>query len=339
MSELTDEEKKQNETEASEWDEVFDGYEKEKGVESPADDNKPDDDTKVDDVKDDIKPDDDTKKDPPENETDEQKAEREKKEAEDATAAKDDTPPAKGDDPTARTRRDARATQKELEAEEEAVKQDIRETIYKDKLDRTLKDSDGDPIRTIEDVQRLKNPVTGKNFTEDEAGDWLLKAQGYRNEQVDKAEKEIEELAEVTISLKDQADRVKELYGDFLSKPENKELAAQIWADYHDTLEVDKDTDIVLKAPVSMEKHYQNAMRGYMRKEANDAAADTAAAEAAKKKEAEEAAEKKRIKELEEENKRLRTRTDREDIIPTGKQEPKSKEDKEWEAAEKAVYS
>lgn len=256
------------------------------------------------------------------NETPEQKAEREKKEADEAAA--------KGD-PAAQERarqiRDQRSSQREIIADETAMRDDIRTEMFPD-TDGKLYDEDGDEIKTIEDVMRHTNNQTGKNFTKEEAGAWLLAASQHATLEKQKADARISEIADVNISIKDEADTVKERYGAFLADPKNAQLRDEILADYLETLEKDPDTGIIVRNPVSMVRFYDRALKPYVDGVAQATAADAKAA-----------AETEKAKRLEQENKQLKTRTDREDIFSRGNnRDTLDEDDKEWADATKDYY-
>lgn len=319
---------------AAEWDSAFDKFDSEKGIKSEKTEDKPaGDKPEADDKKEytneellELKRKEDEEA--RQNETPEEKAEREKKEAEEAAANNETDEEAKARRDREAAAREARATQRDILAEAEAMQNDIVETMFKDK-DGKLYDADGDEIRTIEDVMALRNPNTGKNFTEDEAGAYLLKATQHAKREQEEALALAKTYAEVNLTIKDEADTIKDKYGDFLNDPKNAELKAEIWADYEATLQTDEETGVIVKAPVSMVRFYDRALKPYM-----DAQSDISEAEQAKK-DAEEAAAK-----AKEEAEKARRRSDREDIFDRGSngRDTLSKEEQEWADAEKAYY-
>lgn len=262
------------------------------------------------------------------NETPEQKAEREKKEAEEAAANKETEEQAAARRDRESAARDARSLQRDILAETEAMQNDIVDTMFKDK-DGKLYDADGDEIRTIDDVMALRNPNTGKNFTEDEAGAYLLKATQHAQQEREDAIAMAKTYAEVNLTIKDEADTIKDKYGEFLNDPKNAALKAEIWADYEATLQTDEESGVIVKAPVSMVRFYDRALKPYVEAQSTINNAEQA------KKEAEAAAAK-----AAEDAKRARTRSDREDLFDRGNsgRETLSKDEAEWADAEKAYY-
>jgi hypothetical protein len=229
---------------------------------------------------------------------------------------------------TPKTVRETRAIQREYAAEEKAMRDDIRKELF-DGVTNTIYDADGDPVRTIEDVMKLTNPVTkttelpeGRPFTQDEAAAWLLQAQQYKNQTVATVEKQIEEIAETNLSLKDQVENIREKYGEFLKT--HPDIRDEIWAEYKETMTTDAKTGYITKAPVNMERFYDVSLKGHIQTE-TQLADKTAAEQAAEK--------------AKEETKKVQTRTDREDIFSAGKSDTGSKEDNEWSKAADAYYN
>lgn len=283
---------------------------------SPADNSKQGDDSKkTDDI------DDDSKKTDNDDGKQDDGTSDDKKDSEEKDSDNKPDQPKEEDLSANRSLRESRALQRESMADEKAMKEDIRSEMFSD-VDNVLKDADGDPIKTIEDVQKLVNPRTQQLFTEEEAAMWLLAAQKNLNETIEQNEKMVEEIADTNLSLKDQADNIREKYGELLkSMPD---LAKEVQDAFFDTLIKDEKTGIITKAPVSLEKFYDTALRGYVKLAEQMEAKAEADAKAGK---------------LKQENEKLHTRSDREDIYSNSGQDDLSKEDKEWASAAKAVYN
>lgn len=254
-------------------------------------------------------------------ETDEQRAERERQEADEAAKREAEAV----QDPGAAAR-EARAAARESAQIVETLKNDIREKLYAN-IPTRLQDAEGDPINSPEDVMQLINPVTNKPFTTEEAGVWFLNAQRQFNENYQAMEKEIEQIAELNLDIKDWADSINYKYGEILKK--DTKLRDELWADYVDTLEV-KD-GVIVGAPVNMERFYERALRPY----AVSAQADKDKAEADARAAAE--AEEKAKKEAEQQRKTARQ--DRSDIYGGEKDTSvMDDDDKEWSEAAEAYY-
>lgn len=192
------------------------------------------------------------------------------------------------------------------------LKDEVSKTLYPEGIDRTLRDSDGDPITGIEDLTKLINPKTGDYFTDEEAGSWLLGAQQKLNKDVEQVERFIEEVAEVNIRIEEGANRVVEKYGDFLAK--NPQLKDRLLAGYDKTLVKDPNSKVTINAPVDVEEFFDLALEPVLtqqRTEAEAAAQATAEAE-----------------------KRAKTaQGERGDFKPSGKADTIPPEDKEWAEA------
>lgn len=220
--------------------------------------------------------------------------------------------------------RETRQTQRELARQEQEMKEDIRKELFSD-VQTQLLDSDGDPIETIEDVQKLKNPNTGKAFTEDEAAAWLLKAQQNIAKTNQETEAKVERIASVNLDLMDQADAVKAKYGALLkSMPD---IAKEIVTEFNASLKTDPKTGYILEAPLNMEKFFDLALKPYALQAQQLQALDKQERDRIAKEEAEK-----------KENKKKQTRQDRSDIYGGGKVETMDDEEKEWADAAKRYY-
>lgn len=212
--------------------------------------------------------------------------------------------------------REQRSIQRTIQAERDDIRNDIAEKLSSDVSDDIL-DSEGKPIKTIEEVMSYRNPKTNEAFTEEEAAQWLLDSQRVKNEQKAAREALIDAAAETNISLKDQADTINEEFGDLLRALPN--LRAEIWDAFLKTLERDEASDIIIKAPVSMEQFYRVSLRGYV--------------ELAKKLKAEhENTNNTDVTNPTQTNPApVKTdRSDRDDIVSRGQSDTRSDEDKEW---------
>lgn len=245
------------------------------------------------------------------------KARHEEQAKADAKAKADAEAAARPDDPTVRT---ARATQREIAQQEAEMKDDIRKELFSD-VQTKLLDSDGDEIKSIEDVQKLKNPNTGKAFTEDEAAAWLLKAQQNLNKNLQETESKIDAIAAVNLDLHDQADSVKARFGALLKTM--PDIAKKIVTSFNETLETDPKTGYILKAPMNMERFFELALEPY--------ALQDKQLQALNEQELKQQAAKK-------ETDRKQTRQDRSDIYGGGKVETMDDEEKEWAKAAEDYY-
>lgn len=221
------------------------------------------------------------------------------------------------------TARDARVAARETAQATEQMKTDVRTKMFAE-TPTQLQDADGDPISTIGDVMKLINPRTGEAFTDEEAASWLALAQQQFDKNTAAVSKQIDDITNVNMAVKDEADAVNEKYGKFLT--ENTEIKDRLWAQYEKTLVKDEKSGIITKAPVSLEEFYDVALKSYMDANAATeakAADDAKAAEAAK---------------IEADKAKLQQRQSRSDIYGGGNTDTTDPEEKEWADAATEVF-
>lgn len=240
-----------------------------------------------------------------------------------ADDAKKDTPAAPADqsDPTLR---DQRTIQRELAEDQKSTREDIRKEMFGD-VKTQLEDADGDPINTIQDVQKLQNPNTGKPFTYEEAALYLLQAQNHLTKTIQDAEAQIEQIADVNLSLKDEADNVSSKYGAMLKAMPR--LQKQLWSEYEKTLIKDEKSGIITKAPVSLERFYDVSLAGYIKLAEQMQATADAQEQAGKQ-----------VAQAQSTVQRVQTRSDRADIFGGGKTDTTDPEEAEWAKVAKQHY-
>lgn len=210
-----------------------------------------------------------------------------------------------------------RQTQREIEADNRAMQADVQKELYPDWTDDIL-DDQGEPIKTPRDVMQYTNPVTKKRFTEEEATAWLFAAQKHKDSERAKMEQRVAQVSDVMITQRDEADQVKAKYGTLLAKLPN--LRKEIWADYRATLVVDKDTGLIVDAPVSLAKFFARALRPY------EQYVQQLQSQAAEK------------KTQQDDTTRKQTQQDREDITSSGNGSVTDPEEEAWAAAAKKHY-
>jgi hypothetical protein len=224
----------------------------------------------------------------------------------------------------------ARLTAREQQAAVEAVKSEIREKMFKD-VPTQLKDADGDPIHTIDDVMKHNNPRTGQPFTEEEAGLWLLQAQAQLRDSVSQINEQVQQIAETNLAIKDEADVINYEYGELLRAM--PEIRQQLWEEYSKTFQTDPKSGVIVKAPVSLQRFYAAALEPYAalgrRLEADGSIQTPAAAQAPQQPQ--------QSPQAQQQAKQQR-RADRSDIYAAGKLDTATDEEKEWGAAAQAVF-
>lgn len=223
--------------------------------------------------------------------------------------------------------RSARDTARQVAQQQQEMISDVRTKMFANIPD-TLVDADGDPINSLEDVQRLINPQTGEPFTEAEAGSWLLSAQQQFNQQKAAAEKQIEGIADLNLSIKDQADTINFKYGEYLKA--NPEVRDQLWTKFNESIVKDEASGIITSMPMSLETFYEAALGPRVAADQAKVAQDAAAVQQQQQAQAQAAANAKVAKQQQ--------RSDRSDIYQPPTDTNKDPEADEWAAAEQAVF-
>lgn len=155
--------------------------------------------------------------------------------------------------------RDARTAARQTQEQTQAVIADVRAKMFANAPTQMV-DSDGDPIQTVQDVMKLRNPATGEGFTEEEAYPWLLAAQQKFNETKAADEARIVSIAETNVAIKQEADYVNAKYGAILKA--DTALRDKLWAQFEKTTVKDPATGIITEMPVSLEEFYELALEG-----------------------------------------------------------------------------
>lgn len=234
-------------------------------------------------------------------------------------------------DSAATAARQARNAARESAEQVKTFSNDVREKMFST-VPEQVQDAEGRPIKTLEDVQNYINPQTKEAFTEEEAAYWLMNAQQQLRETKADTDKQIEDIAQVNIRIKDEADVINSKYETYLK--ENPDIRKSLWAQYAKTLTVDEASGVITKAPVSLEEFYELALEPRVAaaqpKPAASVATPTqtpeqvAATEAAAKVEADKA--------------RQQKRADRSDVYMPPTDPNLDPEEKEWADAHKAEF-
>lgn len=232
---------------------------------------------------------------------------------------------------------DTRRAEREYRAQVDSVKKDVREKMFAD-VPTELRDADGDPINGIDDVMKLINPRTSQPFTEEEAGMWLLSAQNQFNNNLSRIEKQVEQIADTNLALKDEADAINYRYGELLKAM--PDLRDRLWAAYQKTLVKDEKSGIIINAPVSLEEFYEIQLEPYaqLARDAEEAQNGGNANPAAPTETPEQKAEREKQEKQAAEEKKRKERQDRSDIYGGTQQEDQDPEDKEWAEAATEVF-
>lgn len=216
-----------------------------------------------------------------------------------------------------------RAIQREIEQDRVEVRTDVKKELYPDWSDDIL-DDQGKAMKTPRDVMNHINPNTGKRFTEEEATAWLFAAQKHKDKERAEMTERVEHIADVMITQRDEADYIKGKYGKLLAQLPN--LRKEIWADYRATLVVDKESGLIVDAPVSLKRFFERALKPYADYAAELQAKNTATQPTTEQKPTQTDAQRKQ------------TQQDREEITSAGGGSVEDPEEKAWADAARKHY-
>lgn len=233
------------------------------------------------------KPDAEAEKKVEEDKSAEDKVVEEDKKVEDKKSAdnKDAEKPAEGDKPdvdkteSEPTKEDKPLTRDEIkevlreEAEERAtvssqratyagqVRSDLKEALKPESTYTDITLDDGTPITSVSQLTQIINPETEEPYTREEASTLLLDARKIVDENVAAYEKRVDELTDLNVNFKEQADEVDRLYGDILKAfPEE----AKGWLEaYQKTFTLSKDGTYVENVPISPLEFYKPILAPY----------------------------------------------------------------------------
>lgn len=236
---------------------------------------------------------------------------KEEKPAEKADDTKEEPKPAddKQESDTAEeakplTREDVRAALREEAEQREAataqrqsfagqVRNDLKEALKLDSTFTTVALDDGTPITSISQLTQVINPETDEPYTRDEAAQLLLDARKIVDENIAAYESRVDELTDLNVNFKEEADEVDRRFGHILKAfPEE----AKSWLEaYRKTFKTNEDGTYVENVPISPLEFYEPLVRPFMtaaaqveqRQAEERAAAEKAAKEAENKAEQE----------------------------------------------------
>jgi hypothetical protein len=141
------------------------------------------------------------------------------------------------------------------------VRSDLKEALKLDSTFTTVALDDGTPINSISQLTQVLNPETDEPYTREEAAQLLLQAQQIVNDNVAANDKRVDELTDINVNLKEESDRVEELYGDILKA--FPDVAKDLLSAYQKTLKISADGTYVEEAPVSPLAFYGPALRPF----------------------------------------------------------------------------
>ena len=218
----------------------------------------------------------------PEASTEEKPAEGEKpadkKEGEEKPADGDKTAdkPADGDKPEEKpsdsaeenkplTREDIRAAMREEQEARDAVanqhstyagqmRDSLRESLKLDSTYTTVALDDGTPINSVEQLTSVINPATDEPYTREEAATLLLDARRIVDDNIRAYESRVDELTDLNVSFKEQADEVEHKFGDILKA--FPDVAQDLLKAYQKTFTMSDDGKYVTNVPIPPMEFY-----------------------------------------------------------------------------------
>lgn len=153
------------------------------------------------------------------------------------------------------------------------VREDLKEALKLDSTFTQIALDDGTPITSVSQLTQVMNPETDEPYTREEAAQLLLQAQQIVAENVSAYDKRVDELTDINISFKEEADRVDELYGDILKT--FPDVAQELLAAYQKTFKTSADGSYVEEVPISPLEFYGPALKHF--RNATDQVAQQAA--------------------------------------------------------------
>lgn len=163
------------------------------------------------------------------------------------------------------TREDIRAAMREeQQARDDAASQrstysgQVRDTIKEDlKLDSTYTTvalDDGTPITSVEQLTSVINPNTDEPYTREEAATLLLDARKVVDDNMKAYESRVDQLTDLNVNFKEQADEVERKFGDILKA--FPDVAADLLKAYQKTFATSEDGKYVTNVPIPPMEFY-----------------------------------------------------------------------------------
>lgn len=202
------------------------------------------------------------------------------------------------------TREDIRAAMREeQEARDSAagerasfsgqVRSQLRESLKLDSTYTTVSLDDGTPITSVEQLTSVINPSTDEPYTREEAATLLLDARKVVDDNIKAYEARVDELTDLNVDFKEQADEVERKFGDILKA--FPDVAQDLLKAYQKTFTMSEDGKYVTNVPIPPMEFYSPVLGRFrvatdqvVQKQVDDkAAADKVEREAAAKEEQE----------------------------------------------------
>lgn len=148
--------------------------------------------------------------------------------------------------------RDAAATERSSYAGQ--VRDTLRESLKLDSTYTTVALDDGTPINSVEQLTSIINPATDEPYTREEAATLLLDARKIVDDNIKAYESRVDELTDLNVSFKEQADEVERKFGDILKA--FPDVAQDLLKAYQKTFATSDDGKYVTNVPIPPMEFY-----------------------------------------------------------------------------------
>jgi hypothetical protein len=135
-----------------------------------------------------------------------------------------------------------------------AVRDTIREDLKLDSTYTTVALDDGTPITSVEQLTSVINPSTDEPYTREEAATLLLDARKIVDDNMKAYESRVDELTDLNVSFKEQADEVDHKFGDILKA--FPDVAQDLLKAYQKTFTMSADGKYVTNVPIPPMEFY-----------------------------------------------------------------------------------
>lgn len=173
------------------------------------------------------------------------------------------------------------------------VRASLRDSLKLDSTYTTVALDDGTPITSVEQLTQVINPATDEPYTREEAATLLLDARKIVDDNLKAYEARVDELTDLNVNFKEQADEVDRKFGDILKA--FPDVAQDLLAAYQKTFTMSEDGKYVTNVPISPMEFYAPVLGKFrvatdqvVQKEADEKAAAAKAEAEAKAKEEQE---------------------------------------------------
>jgi hypothetical protein len=134
------------------------------------------------------------------------------------------------------------------------VRSELRESLKLDSTYTTVALDDGTPISSVEQLTSIINPATDEPYTREEAATLLLDARRIVDDNIKAYESRVDELTDLNVDFKEQADEVEHKFGDILKA--FPDVAQDLLKAYQKTFTMSDDGKYVTNVPISPVEFY-----------------------------------------------------------------------------------